>query len=295
MQTKKIIKDSYPGSEKIYLPGKIHDIRVGMRKVNLTDTVKIVEGKRIATPNGHVYIYDTSGAYTDPNIEVDLKKGLPRLRETWIKQRADVEQLPEISSEYGKQRLNDPSLDSLRFEHIQLPYRAKKGKQITQLYYARQGIITPEMEYVAIRENLQNEELGIPSHITPEFVRDEVAAGRAIIPANINHPEAEPMIIGRNFLVKLNTNIGNSAMSSSIEEEVEKAVWSCRWGGDTLMDLSTGANIHETREWIIRNCPVPVGTVPIYQALEKVNGDVKKLTWEIYRDTLIEQCEQGVD
>ena len=259
MQTKKIIKDSYPGSEKIYLPGKIHDIRVGMRKVKLTDTVKIVEGKRVATPNSHVYIYDTSGAYTDPNIEVDLKKGLPRLREAWIKQRADVEQLPEISSEYGKQRLNDPSLDSLRFEHIQLPYRAKKGKQITQLYYARQGIITPEMEYVAIRENLQNEELGIPSHITPEFVRDEVAAGRAIIPANINHPEAEPMIIGRNFLVKLNTNIGNSAMSSSIEEEVEKAVWSCRWGGDTLMDLSTGANIHETREWIIRNCPVPVG------------------------------------
>ncbi|MBQ7824566.1 MAG: phosphomethylpyrimidine synthase ThiC [Bacteroidaceae bacterium] len=295
MQTKKVIKNSYPGSEKIYIPGKIYDIRVGMRKVKLTDTVKIVDGKRVATPNGHIYIYDTSGSYTDPNIEVDLAKGLPRLREEWIKKRGDVEQLAEISSEYGKQRLNDPSLDSLRFEHIQLPYRAQKGKQITQMYYARQGIITPEMEYVAIRENLQNEELGIPTHITPEFVRDEIAAGRAIIPANINHPEAEPMIIGRNFLVKLNTHIGNSAMSSSIEEEVEKAVWSCRWGGDTLMDLSTGANIHETREWIIRNCPVPVGTVPIYQALEKVNGEVKKLTWDIYRDTLIEQCEQGVD
>ena len=289
------MKNSYPGSEKIYVPGKLYNIQVGMRKVNLTDTVKIIDGKRITRHNDPVYIYDTSGAYTDPKIEIDLKKGLPRLRESWITGRNDVERLSEITSQYGRSRTADKSLDPIRFKNVQLPYRAKKGKEITQMYYAKKGIITPEMEYVAIRENLQNEMLGIKSHITPEFVRDEVAAGRAIIPANINHPEAEPMIIGRNFLVKLNTNIGNSALSSGIEEEVDKALWSCRWGGDTLMDLSTGDNIHETREWIIRNCPVPMGTVPIYQALEKVNGKAEDLTWEIYKDTLIEQCEQGVD
>lgn len=289
------MKNSYPGSEKIYVPGKLYNIQVGMRKVNLTDTVKIIDGKRITRHNDPVYIYDTSGAYTDPKIEIDLEKGLPRLRESWITERNDVERLSEITSQYGRSRTADKSLDPIRFKNVQLPYRAKKGKEITQMYYAKKGIITPEMEYVAIRENLQNEMLGIKSHITPEFVRDEIAAGRAIIPANINHPEAEPMIIGRNFLVKLNTNIGNSALSSGIEEEVDKALWSCRWGGDTLMDLSTGDNIHETREWIIRNCPVPMGTVPIYQALEKVNGKAEDLTWEIYKDTLIEQCEQGVD
>ena len=295
MKPKNDMKNSYPGSEKIYVPGKLYNIQVGMRKVNLTDTVKIIDGKRITRHNDPVYIYDTSGAYTDPKIEIDLKKGLPRLRESWITGRNDVERLSEITSQYGRSRMADKSLDPIRFKNVQLPYRAKKGKEITQMYYAKKGIITPEMEYVAIRENLQNEMLGIKSHITPEFVRDEVAAGRAIIPANINHPEAEPMIIGRNFLVKLNTNIGNSALSSGIEEEVDKALWSCRWGGDTLMDLSTGDNIHETREWIIRNCPVPMGTVPIYQALEKVNGKAEDLTWEIYKDTLIEQCEQGVD
>ncbi len=295
MKPKNDMKNSYPGSEKIYVPGKLYNIQVGMRKVNLTDTVKIIDGKRITRHNDPVYIYDTSGAYTDPKIEIDLEKGLPRLRESWITERNDVERLSEITSQYGRSRMADKSLDPIRFKNVQLPYRAKKGKEITQMYYAKKGIITPEMEYVAIRENLQNEMLGIKSHITPEFVRDEVAAGRAIIPANINHPEAEPMIIGRNFLVKLNTNIGNSALSSGIEEEVDKALWSCRWGGDTLMDLSTGDNIHETREWIIRNCPVPMGTVPIYQALEKVNGKAEDLTWEIYKDTLIEQCEQGID
>ncbi|WP_294177785.1 phosphomethylpyrimidine synthase ThiC [Coprobacter sp.] len=295
MKPKNDMKNSYPGSEKIYVSGKLYDIRVGMRKVNLTDTVKIIDGKRIVRHNDPVYVYDTSGVYTDPEIEIDLEKGLPRLRESWITERNDVERLSEITSQYGRSRMADRSLDAIRFKNVQLPYRAQKGKEITQMYYAKKGIITPEMEYVAIRENLQNEMLGIKSHITPEFVRDEVAAGRAIIPANINHPEAEPMIIGRNFLVKLNTNIGNSALSSGIEEEVDKALWSCRWGGDTLMDLSTGDNIHETREWIIRNCPVPMGTVPIYQALEKVNGKAEDLTWEIYKDTLIEQCEQGVD
>ena len=270
-------------------------VKVGMRKVKQMPTVEIVDGERVFHENPDVYIYDTSGAFGDAEANIDLKKGLPRLREEWIKARGDVEQLTEISSEYGRKRRDDKSLDHLRFEHIELPYRAKKGCQISQMYYAKQGIVTPEMEYVAIRENMNCKELGIESHITPEFVRDEIAAGRAVLPANINHPEAEPMIIGRNFLVKINTNIGNSATTSSIEEEVEKAVWSCKWGGDTLMDLSTGANIHETREWIVRNCPVPVGTVPIYQALEKVDGRVEDLTWEIYRDTLIEQCEQGVD
>ena len=272
------------------------DIRVGMRAVEQVPSVRIDNnGEKHYTPNPDIYIYDTSGAFSDPKIDVDLRKGLPRLREEWILGRDDVEQLAEVSSEYGRARISDHSLDSLRFEHIALPYRAKQGAKITQMAYARRGIITREMEYVAIRENMNCRELGIESHITPEFVRCEIAEGRAVLPANINHPEAEPMIIGRNFLVKINTNIGNSATTSSIDEEVEKAIWSCKWGGDTLMDLSTGENIHETREWIIRNCPVPVGTVPIYQALEKVDGRVEDLTWELYRDTLIEQCEQGVD
>lgn len=288
-------KITYPESEKVYMQGQLHPyLKVGMRKVNLTPTVIVENGKKVMTENAPVYIYDTSGAYSDPEQKVDLKKGLPRLREPWIQER-DVERLTEISSEYGKMRLADKSLDSLRFDHITLPYRAKAGKQITQMYYAKQGIITPEMEYVAIRENMNCQELGIETYITPEFVRDEIAAGRAALPVNINHPEAEPMIIGSKFLVKINTNIGNSATSSTIEEEVEKAVWSCKWGGDTLMDLSTGENIHETREWIIRNCPVPVGTVPMYQAMEKVHGKAENLTWELFKDTLIEQCEQGVD
>ena len=290
------IRIKFPDSEKVYMEGKIHpEIRVGMRKVNLTPTVSIENGKKVYKENAPVYVYDTSGIYSDPNAEIDLKKGLPRMREPWILKRSGVERLDEVSSEYGRMRLNDKSLDHLRFEHICKPLRAKKGCQVGQMYYAKQGIVTPEMEYVAIRENMNCRELGIETHITPEFVRDEIAAGRAVLPANINHPEAEPMIIGRNFLVKINTNIGNSATTSSIDEEVEKAVWSCKWGGDTLMDLSTGDNIHETREWIIRNCPVPVGTVPMYQAMEKVNGKAEDLTWELFRDTLIEQCEQGVD
>ncbi len=283
--------------EKYYMQGEMFPyIKVGMQKVNLTPSVEVdKDGNRKVTENEPVFIYDTSGPFSDPNIEVDLKKGLPRMREQWILDRGDVEQLDGITSEYGKMRLADKSLDKLRFEHIQKPYRAKAGKAATQMAYAKAGIITPEMEYVAIRENMNCKALGIESHITPEFVRSEIARGRAVLPANINHPESEPMIIGRNFMVKINTNIGNSATTSSIEEEVDKAVWSCKWGGDTLMDLSTGENIHETREWIIRNCPVPVGTVPMYQAMEKVNGKAEDLTWELFRDTLIEQCEQGVD
>lgn len=295
MEIENIDVNSYPGSEKVYIDGKLHPIKVAMRRVNLTPTVKIIDGERLTRQNGSVYVYDTSGVYTDPAVKVDINAGLPRLREEWIAKREDLEQLPHITSDYGRMREADSSLDQIRFSHRYAPRRAAEGKEITQMALARQGVITPEMEYVAIRENNNAEALGIKSHITPEFVRQEVAAGRAVIPANINHPEAEPMIIGRNFLVKLNTNIGNSALSSGIEEEVSKAVWSCYWGGDTLMDLSTGDNIHETREWIIRNCPVPVGTVPVYQALEKVNGKVEDLTWEIYRDTLIEQAEQGVD
>ena len=296
MIDKKQDKKAYAHAEKAYMQGTLFPyIKVGMQKVNLTPTVNIVNGEKVTTPNAPVYIYDTSGPFSDPNMEIDLKKGLPRMRESWIIGRGDVEKLPSITSEYGKMRRDDKSLDHLRFEHIALPYRAKAGKAITQMAYAKAGIVTPEMEYVAIRENMNCRELGIDTFITPEFVRDEIAAGRAVLPANINHPESEPMIIGRNFLVKINTNIGNSATTSSIDEEVEKAVWSCKWGGDTLMDLSTGDNIHETREWIVRNCPVPVGTVPIYQALEKVNGKVENLNWEIYKDTLIEQCEQGVD
>ncbi len=288
---------AYAKREKAYMQGELFPfLRVGMQRVNLTPTVtRDNEGNTHREENAPVYVYDTSGPFSDPNTDVDLKKGLPRLRERWIEERGDTEVLPQVSSEYGRMRLADRSLDSLRFEHIQLPRRAIKGKEITQMAYAKAGIITPEMEYVAIRENMNCRELGIETHITPEFVRQEIARGRAVLPANINHPEAEPMIIGRNFAVKINTNIGNSATTSSIEEEVDKAVWSCKWGGDTLMDLSTGANIHETREWIVRNCPVPVGTVPIYQALEKVGGRVEDLTWDVFKDTLIEQCEQGVD
>lgn len=292
-----LMKIKYPSSEKVYMEGTLFpEIRVAMRKVNLTPTVtKDKNGEKHFSENAPVYVYDTSGTYSDPKVEINLKRGLPRLREPWILKRGGVEKLSQQSSEYCRERLANKSLDELRFQHIALPYRALPGKSVTQMAYAKQGIITPEMEYVAIRENMNCEELGIKTHITPEFVREEVAAGRAVIPANINHPEAEPMIIGRNFLVKINTNIGNSATTSNINEEVEKAVWSCKWGGDTIMDLSTGANIHETREWIIRNSPVPVGTVPMYQAMEKVHGVAKNLTWELYRDTLIEQCEQGVD
>ncbi|EFK37217.1 Phosphomethylpyrimidine synthase [Chryseobacterium gleum] len=300
----------FPNSKKIYVEGKLHPINVAMREIQLSPT-KLSNGG--FEHNAPVTIYDTSGPYTDENAVVDIQKGLPRIREQWILERNDVNILDGITSEYGKARLADPRLDELRFSYDHKPKVAKEGKELTQLYYAKQGIITPEMEYVAIRENQRIEQLDSvskemsfqhPGHsfgantpkgkITPEFVRDEIAAGRAIIPNNINHPESEPMIIGRNFLVKINANIGNSAVSSSIEEEVEKAVWACRWGADTIMDLSTGKNIHETREWIIRNSPVPIGTVPIYQALEKVKGVPEDLTWEIFRDTLIEQAEQGV-
>lgn len=296
MKIENITVSGYPGSEKIYLKGEIFpEIKVGMRRINLTPTAKLDGDKRVLTDNAPVVVYDTSGVYTDPAVKIDINNGIPRIREKWTSRRDDLEQLEEITSQYGRQRKRDKNLDGIRFPKTHLPLKAKKGKKITQMDMARAGKITPEMEYVAIRENMNNKELGIDTYITPEFVREEVASGRAVIPANINHPEAEPMIIGRNFLVKLNTNIGNSALSSGIEEEVNKAVWSCYWGGDTLMDLSTGDNIHETREWIIRNCPVPMGTVPVYQALEKVNGNVENLTWEIYRDTLIEQAEQGVD
>lgn len=296
MKISNIDVSSYPNSEKIYVNGELFpQIKVGMRRINLYPTVKIENGKRVEYPNAPVTVYDTSGVYTDPNVKLDIKKGMPRIRQQWIEDRKDTVELPSITSKYGRARLENESLDEIRFPVQYAPRVASEGKRVTQMHYARAGVITPEMEYVAIRENLNNKELGIESYITPEFVRNEIAEGRAIIPANINHPEAEPMIIGSKFAVKLNTNIGNSALSSGIEEEISKAVWSCYWGGDTLMDLSTGDNIHETREWIIRNCPVPVGTVPIYQALEKVSGNVKNLTWEIYRDTLIEQCEQGVD
>jgi phosphomethylpyrimidine synthase len=302
------------GSKKIYVEGKLHNIKVAMREITLSPT-KLANGK--TEHNAPVTVYDTGGAYTDDNVTIDIRKGLPRIRQQWILDRNDVEQLTEVSSSFGKERHDDRSLDALRFEHIKKPLKAKPGMNVSQLHYAKKGLITPEMEYIAIRENQKNDLLktqlngqfenltqqhsgesfgaNLPKgFITPEFVRDEIAAGRAIIPNNINHPESEPMIIGRNFLVKINANIGNSAVTSSIEEEVEKAVWACRWGADTIMDLSTGKNIHETREWIIRNSPVPIGTVPIYQALEKVNGKAEDLTWEIFRDTLIEQAEQGV-
>ena len=295
MKIDNIDVSSYPNSEKIFVSGSICPIKVAMRQVKQYPTVKIENGKRVEYPNAPVTIYDTSGPYTDPDFKHDVNVGLPDVRSSWILDRQDTVELDDITSIYGRQRRDDSKLDSIRFPKTKSPRVAKSGMRVTQMHYARKGIITPEMEYVAIRENLDNSARGIDSYITPEFVRNEIAAGRALIPSNINHPEAEPMIIGRAFSVKINTNIGNSALSSGIEEEVAKAVWSCYWGGDTLMDLSTGNNIHETREWIIRNCPVPVGTVPIYQALEKVNGKVADLSWEIYRDTLIEQCEQGVD
>ena len=309
------VTQPFSASKKIYIEGSRPDIRVPMREVECTPTEVGNRENGGVEENPPITIYDTSGPYTDPNVSINLLQGLPDVRASWISERDDTEQLTGPSSEFGTQRQNDPELASLRFEHISDPRKAKAGANVSQMHYARKGIITPEMEYVAIRENNKLQEMriapryakllrqhkgenfgaNIPDEITPEFVRSEIAAGRAIIPANINHPELEPMIIGRNFRVKINTNIGNSAVSSSIEEEVEKMVWSARWGGDTLMDLSTGKNIHETREWIIRNSPMPIGTVPIYQALEKVNGKSEDLTWELFRDTLIEQAEQGVD
>ena len=293
-----------PASKKVYLQGSRADIQVPMRAIELTDTPTGLGGEH----NPDILVYDTSGVYTDPKISIDLNQGLPNVREAWIAERQDTEQLAHLSSHFGQERLKDIRTADIRFAHIQKPRRAKTGKNVTQMHYARQGMITPEMEYIAIRENQrQREGTDTRQHagqnfgaknlteITPEFVRQEVAEGRAIIPANINHPEIEPMIIGRNFLVKINANIGNSALGSSIDEEVAKMTWATRWGADTIMDLSTGKNIHETREWIIRNSPVPIGTVPIYQALEKVDGVAEDLTWEIFKDTLIEQAEQGVD
>lgn len=328
MQADKISKGALPGSQKIYVKGSRYPIEVAMRQVILDDTILTGTGGSGTrkVKNAPVTLYDSSGPYTDQDAVIDIRKGLPRLRQSWIESRNDTETLSGFSSAYGRERLTDPALDDLRFCYAHSPKVAKDGKNVTQLFYARQGIITAEMEYVAIRENQRHGERlkaegtaanagtdtasdpalmhqhpgqnftgkAAPPLITPEFVRDEIAAGRAILPNNINHPESEPMIIGRNFLVKINANIGNSAVSSGIEEEVEKAVWACRWGADTIMDLSTGKNIHETREWIIRNSPVPIGTVPIYQALEKVKGVAENLTWEIFRDTLIEQAEQGV-
>ncbi len=293
-------------SRKVYIEGSRPDIRVPFREISLSDTPSAFG----ADKNPPVVVYDTSGPYTDPEVKIDIRNGLPALRAGWIAERNDTEQLDGPTSTFGQQRLHDPALASMRFNLHRKPLRAKPGMNVSQMHYARKGIITPEMEFIAIRENQRRENMSellqtqhpgqnfgasIPKVITPEFVRDEVARGRAIIPANINHPEIEPMIIGRNFLVKINANIGNSALGSSISEEVEKMVWGTRWGGDTVMDLSTGKNIHETREWIIRNSPVPIGTVPIYQALEKVDGKAEDLTWEIFRDTLIEQAEQGVD
>ncbi|MHA2878699.1 phosphomethylpyrimidine synthase ThiC [Vibrio campbellii] len=302
----------YPNSTKVYVEGSRPDIRVPMREISLADS--LIGGTKeapIFEPNEPVRVYDTSGVYTDPNHTIDLYNGLPKLREGWIDERADTELLDEVSSVYTKERLEDETLDELRYGNLPRIRRAKDGQCVTQLHYARKGIITPEMEYIALRENMgraqyrdevlnqqhpgQSFGANLPKDITAEFVRKEVAEGRAIIPSNINHPESEPMIIGRNFLVKVNANIGNSSVTSSIEEEVEKLVWATRWGGDTVMDLSTGRNIHETREWILRNSPVPIGTVPMYQALEKVNGVAENLNWEVMRDTLIEQAEQGVD
>ncbi len=303
----------FPNSQKVYVQGSRPDIRVPMREISLTPTaITGADGSEQFQQNPPVRVYDTSGQYSDPAASIDVRKGLPLVRENWIAERDDTFVLPNESSIFTRERLDDPETAHLRFEHIRKPRRANTGKNVSQMHYARQGIITPEMEYIAIRENmayaqmreqgLQGEQhagesfgASIPGEITAEFVRSEVARGRAVIPANINHPEVEPMIIGRNFLVKINGNIGNSALGSSIEEEVTKLTWGIRWGADTMMDLSTGKNIHETREWIVRNSPVPVGTVPIYQALEKVDGIAENLTWEIFRDTLIEQAEQGVD
>lgn len=297
-----------PNSRKVYVQGSRPDIRVPMREISLHDTPTDFGGEQ----NAPVLVYDTSGPYTDPDVIIDVRKGLGDVRSAWIDARGDTERLDDLSSNFGQQRLNDAELTKLRFAHVRNPRRARAGANVTQMHYARQGIVTAEMEYVAIRENMKLQEAraaglldqqhgghsfgaSIPKEITAEFVREEIARGRAIIPANINHTELEPMIIGRNFLVKINGNIGNSALGSSIEEEVAKLTWGIRWGSDTVMDLSTGKHIHETREWIIRNSPVPIGTVPIYQALEKVGGVAENLTWELFRDTLIEQAEQGVD
>ncbi|MFM5158514.1 phosphomethylpyrimidine synthase ThiC [Aeromonas veronii] len=303
---------AHPNSRRIFIEGSRADIRVPLREIQLADT--FVGGTKEDPkfePNEPIPVYDTSGRYGEEGVAIDVRRGLPRLRENWVLERDDTDELPGLSSTFTQERLADEGLDHLRFEHLPKPRRAKPGRRVTQLHYARAGIVTPEMEFIAIRENMGRERVRsellrtqhpgrdfgarLPQNITPEFVRDEVAAGRAIIPSNINHPEAEPMIIGRNFLVKINANIGNSAVTSSIEEEVEKLVWSTRWGADTVMDLSTGRYIHETREWILRNSPVSIGTVPIYQALEKTNGIAEDLTWELFRDTLLEQAEQGVD
>ena len=297
----------FPSSRKVYRSGSRSDLNVPFREIALADTHSSQGVER----NDPVYVYDTSGPYTDPDARIDIRRGLLPLRARWIDERGDTELLDDVSSEYGRSRQSDSKLEPLRFAHLHTPRRARAGANVTQMHYARQGIVTPEMEFIAIRENCMRETYreevrrlrhpgmgfgaNLPEEVTPEFVRDEVAAGRAIIPSNINHPETEPMIIGRNFLVKINANIGNSAVTSSIGEEVEKMTWATRWGADTVMDLSTGKNIHETREWIIRNSPVPIGTVPIYQALEKVGGVAEDLTWELYRDTLVEQAEQGVD
>ncbi|ASD68269.1 phosphomethylpyrimidine synthase ThiC [Pseudoalteromonas piscicida] len=302
----------FPNSHKVYVEGEQAGVRVGMREITLSDSfVGGTEENPVFESNDPIRVYDTSGPYTDPEVPVDVRAGLPKFREQWIVERDDTEMLESVTSQFSQQRMADEGLDHIRFEHLPKIRRAKAGKNVTQMHYARQGIVTPEMEYVAIRENMGRAKLreellaqqhkgqsfgaSIPEFITPEFVRDEIARGRAVLPNNINHPETEPMIIGRNFLVKVNANIGNSSVTSSIEEEVEKMVWSTRWGADTVMDLSTGRYIHETREWVVRNSPVPIGTVPIYQALEKVNGVAEDLTWEIFRDTLIEQAEQGVD
>ena len=297
----------FPSSRKVYRTGSRPDLNVPFREITLAETRSSQGVER----NDAVYVYDTSGPYTDPDARIDVRRGLPPLRARWIEERGDTEPLGGVSSEYGRQRQGDPKLAPLRFAHLRVPRRARPGANVTQMHYARRGVVTPEMEFIAIRENCMREAYpeavrghrhpgmgfgaSLPEEVTPEFVRDEVAAGRAIIPSNVNHPESEPMIIGRNFLVKVNANIGNSAVTSSIGEEVEKMTWATRWGADTVMDLSTGKNIHETREWIIRNSPVPIGTVPIYQALEKVGGVAEDLTWELYRDTLVEQAEQGVD
>ena len=297
----------FPSSRKVYRTGSRPDLNVPFREIALADT----HSSQGVVRNDSVYVYDTSGPYTDPDARIDIRRGLPPLRARWIDERGDTELLDGVSSEYGRSRQSDSKLEPLRFAHLHTPRRARPGANVTQMHYARQGVVTPEMEFIAIRENCMREAYreevrrlrhpgmgfgaNLPEEVTPEFVRDEVAAGRAIIPSNINHPETEPMIIGRNFLVKINANIGNSAVTSSIGEEVEKMTWATRWGADTVMDLSTGKNIHETREWIIRNSPVPIGTVPIYQALEKVGGVAEDLTWELYRDTLVEQAEQGVD
>ncbi|SHN32237.1 phosphomethylpyrimidine synthase ThiC [Rhizobacter sp. OV335] len=312
--SRRITRTPFAGSRKVYLDGSRPDLRVPFREITLSDTlVQQPHGEPLREPNPPLRVYDPSGPYTDPQATIDITRGLPPLRHAWIADRADSDALPHISSAYGRTRLDDPALAALRMASPPLPRRAKPGANVSQMHYARRGIVTPEMEFIALRENLVKAQLrerlaterlpqrghpfgaALVHDITPEFVRSEVARGRAVIPCNINHPESEPMVIGRNFLVKVNANIGNSAVTSGIEEEVDKLVWAIRWGADTVMDLSTGENIHETREWILRNSPVPIGTVPIYQALEKVNGRAEDLTWELFRDTLIEQAEQGVD